>query len=85
VVENYDFVNGAPAVGCHAGPQARPGNHPQGYEKRPCGATFTTISWNASLPNIQLPNRRFFTTNDPVMTPELINYFFNQRTTVFAN
>ena len=27
------------------------------------------------LPNIQIPHRRFFTTNDPVMTPDLIDYF----------
>jgi hypothetical protein len=35
------------------------------------------------LPNIQFPNRRFFTTNDPVMTPELLDYFFNERTRTF--
>src|SRR5262249_11663536 len=28
--------------------------------------------------------RRFFTTNDPVLTPSLMDYFFNQRTRVFA-
>ncbi len=37
------------------------------------------------LPNIVVPNRRYYTTNDPVMTPELLDYFFNQRTQVFAN
>jgi hypothetical protein len=37
------------------------------------------------LPNIQVPSRRYFTTNDPVMTPDLLDYFFNQRTQVFAN
>ena len=37
------------------------------------------------MPNILLPNRRYFTTNDPVMTTELLDYFFNQRTEVFKN
>ena len=37
------------------------------------------------LPNIEMPNRRFYTTNDPVMTPDLIDYFFNRKTRVFAN
>jgi hypothetical protein len=32
-----------------------------------------------------MPTRRYFTTNDPVMTPELLDYFFNQRTRTFAN
>jgi hypothetical protein len=36
------------------------------------------------MPNIAFPDKRFFTTNDPVMTPELLDYFFNQRTQVFA-
>jgi hypothetical protein len=37
------------------------------------------------LPNIELPSRRFYTTNDPVMTPELIDHFFNRKTDVFLN
>jgi hypothetical protein len=32
-----------------------------------------------------MPARRFYTTNDPVMTPELVDYFFNQKTNVFAS
>lgn len=37
------------------------------------------------MPNIVWPDKRFFTTNDPVMTPELLDYFFNQKTQLFAN
>ena len=36
------------------------------------------------LPNIQWPSRRYYTTNDPVMTPELLDHFFNQATQGFA-
>ena len=36
------------------------------------------------LANIRAPNRRFFTTNDPVLTPAMMDHFFNQRTQVFA-
>jgi hypothetical protein len=36
------------------------------------------------LPNIKLPPRRFYTTNDPVLTPELLDHFFNVRTSVFS-
>jgi hypothetical protein len=39
----------------------------------------------AELANIRLPQRRFFTTNDPVLTPALMDYFFNKRTQVFAS
>jgi predicted alpha/beta-fold hydrolase len=41
-------------------------------------------SFRRRLPNIQLPQRRFYTTNDPVLTPELLDYFFNVRTNVFS-
>ena len=36
------------------------------------------------LPNIDMPQRRYFTTNDPVMTPALLDHFFNKRTSGFA-
>ena len=31
-----------------------------------------------------MPHRRFFTTNDPVLTPAMMDHFFNRRTQVFA-
>jgi hypothetical protein len=37
-----------------------------------------------TVPNIHFPEKRFYTTTDPVMTPELIEHFFNVRTRVFA-
>jgi hypothetical protein len=35
------------------------------------------------LPNIKLPKRRYITTNDPVLTPAILDHFFNQRSKVF--
>jgi hypothetical protein len=32
-----------------------------------------------------IPNRRYFVTNDPVMTPSLLDYFFNKQTSGFKN
>ena len=37
------------------------------------------------MPVRQMPRRRYFSTNDPVMTPDLLDYFFNQRTQTFQN
>lgn len=37
------------------------------------------------LPNIEFPHRRFYTTNDPVLTPDLIDYFLNVRRDTFRN
>ena len=84
VVENYDFVNGAPAVGATLDLQLAPEILRQAYAGKPLRRNLYNY-FVETLPNIQMPNRRFYTTNDPVLTPELIDYFFNQRTQVFAN
>ncbi len=36
------------------------------------------------LPNLQLPLRRYHTTNDPVLTPALLDHFFNRRLPLLA-
>jgi GNAT superfamily N-acetyltransferase len=83
-VDNYDFANGAPAVGAsldlHAAPQLL--KHVYGPKTRRKNLHHYFVE--LALPNIELPRRRYFTTNDPVMTPELLDYFFNQQTPGFA-
>jgi len=84
VVENYDFVNGAPAVGATIDLKYAPEILRKAYAKKPLRRNLHHYFIESKLENIQLPHRRFFTTNDPVLTPDLIDYFFNRRTTVFA-
>lgn len=78
VIKNYDFANGAPAVGATLDLKSAPGIFERHYGgKRPkknLHAYFTQVE----LPNIEQPNRRYFTTNDPVMTPAMLDYFFNR-------
>lgn len=83
VVENYDFVNGAPAVGATLDLKHAPEILRKAYANKPPRRNLYRYFKETTLPNIQIPHRRFFTTNDPVLTPELIDYFFNQRTNVF--
>ena len=85
VVENYDLVNGAPAVGAALDLKHAPEVMRKAYASKPPNRNLHRYFCETKLPNIQIPHRRFFTTNDPVMTPDLIDYFFNQRTTVFAD
>ncbi len=84
VVENYDFVNGAPAIGATLDLKHAPDILREAYANKPLRRNLYHYFLETTLPNIQIPHRRFFTTNDPVLTPDLIDYFFNQRTTVFA-
>jgi len=84
VVENYDFVNGAPAVGATLDLRAAQEIFRKYYGSKPPRRNLHAFFTQVNLPNIRLPQRRFYTTNDPVLTPELLDHFFNVRTNVFA-
>ena len=83
VVANYDFVNGAPAVGATmdltVAPEAFRAPTRGVGRKEIC----ITTSPRFRLPNIHFPERPYYTTNDPVMSPALLDHFFNRRTRVF--
>ena len=84
VVENYDFVNGAPAIGATLDLSTAPEIFRQHYSSKPPKRNLHAFFTEVKLPNIKLPARRFYTTNDPVLTPQLLDYFFNVRTSVFS-
>ena len=84
-VANYDFANGAPAVGASLDLKRAPRLLERNYAGKKPRRDLHHYFIKSVLPNIVVPSRRYFTTNDPVMTPELLDYFFNQRTQVFAN
>ena len=85
VVDNYDFANGAPAVGATLDLHFAPATLEAAYRNKPARKNLHAYFTQVSLPNLILPNRRYFTTNDPVLTPELLDYFFNVRTSGFAH
>lgn len=85
VVENYDFVNGAPAIGATLDLKEAMGIFREHYGSKPPRRNLYAYFTQIKLPNIHFPNRRFFTTNDPVLTPALIDHFFNVRTHTFEN
>lgn len=85
IVESYDFVNGAPAVGASLDLKEAPEIFRKHYASKPMRRNLYAYFTQIKLPNIEFPSRRFYTTNDPVLTPELIDYFFNVRTDTFRN
>lgn len=84
VVDNYDFANGAPAIGATLDLQAAPDRFRAAYGGRPPRKDMHRYFTGLALPNIEFPQRPFHTTNDPVMSPALLDEFFNRRTRVFA-
>jgi hypothetical protein len=83
VVDNYDFVNGAPAVGATLDLAAAPEMFRASYAGRRPEKNLHHYFTQVTLPNIHFPERPYYTTNDPVMSPALLDHFFNQRTQVF--
>lgn len=83
-VDNYDFANGAPAVGACLNMRTSSATFKKYYGNRTRRKNLHIYFNKSRLKNIIMPNRRYFTTNDPVMTPELLDYFFNQCTNGLA-
>ncbi len=83
-VDNYDFANGAPAVGAALDLVSCEKTMARYYGHKPLRKNLYHFFVKLKLASFQLPKRRYHTTNDPVMTPELLDYFFNQRTHGFA-
>jgi PilZ domain/Acetyltransferase (GNAT) family len=84
-VDHYDFAGGAPALGATLDLQAAPQRFEEVYGGRSARRNLHRYFTGTRLPNIRLPSRGYFTSNDPVMTPALLDYFFNQRTDVLAS
>ena len=82
-VTNYDFANGAPAVGASLDLLEAKLVLKKNYNYKSKRKNLYHYFIKLKLPNIVAPGRRFYTTNDPVMTPALLNYFFNEATHVF--
>jgi GNAT superfamily N-acetyltransferase len=83
VVENYDFANGAPAIGATLDLHEASEVFRRAYKGRPARKNMHKYFFQMKLENIKLPKRRYYTTNDPVMTPRLLDYFFNEKSHVF--
>lgn len=84
IVEKYDFANGAPAVGAWLDLRQAPMIFEDAYGGKAPRKNLYDYFTQVDLPNIQWPQRRYFTTNDPVLTPSLLDHFFNVRTQGFA-
>ena len=82
-VDHYAFANGAAAVGAWLDLADAPARYETLYAGQPPQRDLYAYFVETTLPQLQLPPRPYFTTNDPVMTPALLDEFFNKRTQVF--
>lgn len=83
VIDKYDFANGAPAVGLWADFSELKAKYEEVYntkiEAKNLFRYFTKINFS----QFQFPDRQYFKSADPVMSPELFTYFFKQVSKVY--
>jgi len=79
-VDSYDFANGAPAVGATLDLHEAPAIFERAYGHKPGHRNLHRYFCHTELPAIQFPPRPWHLSNDPVLTPALMDHFFNRRT-----
>ncbi len=82
-IERYDFANGAPAVGATLDLERSYEQMLGVYGHREERKNLHHYFFECEVANIQHPPQPYFTTNHPVLTPSLMDHFFNRRTRVF--
>lgn len=83
-VQRYAFANGAPAVGATLDLQRAPGVFAAAYGGRSRRRDLHRYFVHTTIAGIHMPQRTLHLTNDPVLTPELLDHFFNRRTGLFS-
>lgn len=83
VVDNYDFANGAPAVGGVLDLHGAKGRFKSVYGRRRDSKNLYKYFVETQLCNVQKPIRKYFTTNDPVMSVDVLDHFFNHANSAF--
>lgn len=82
-VDSYDFANGAPAVGAFKHFRDMFRETAGHYGAFPAHKNLFSYFHEVELPNLKFPQREYFKVSDPIMSPDLLNYFFREQSSVF--
>jgi hypothetical protein len=85
VVTSYQFANGHPGVGLYLNVKEAPQKFAKLYGHKPANKNLHRYFVKLDLPHFTFPERNFNKSSDPVMTPDMLNYFFIKKSTVFAD
>jgi hypothetical protein len=83
-VVHYGFVNGAPAVGAILDLRTVDSWYANQYGGRPDSTNLYEYFAHFRISSFEFPDRTYAKISDPVMTPELLDHFFNQQTQTFS-
>ncbi len=82
-VSRYDFANGAPAVGLWLDLNQARIDYKKVYDSLGSSKNLFHYFVNHKFSCFELPDRQYIKAADPVMTPELLSYFFYEKSNVF--
>lgn len=80
--QNYDFANGAPAVGFWYDLSLAPSQYEKIYGSKNSEKNLFWYFFKMNCSNFIFPNRKFYKSIYSMMNKEMIDYFFNQRTSL---
>jgi hypothetical protein len=84
LVAHYGFANGAPAVASIIDLDEFPRDLRAAFAGAPPERNYHRYVYEVEHAHFKMPGRAFHTISDPVMTPALLDHFFNRRTDTFA-
>ncbi|OYZ13628.1 MAG: hypothetical protein B7Y39_17250 [Bdellovibrio sp. 28-41-41] len=83
VVKDYSFANGNPGIGLYLNIKDAPKKFAKLYNHKDFVKNLYHYFVDFKLPHFVLPERTFNKSSDPVMSPQMLQYFFVTRSTVF--
>jgi hypothetical protein len=84
-ISKYSFANGAPVDFQILNMKSCPDLHCSYFYNYKSNRNIWKYIWKTELDNYQYPKRNIFLTEDNFLTPEMVRYFFVQKTNVFKN
>jgi hypothetical protein len=83
-IERYGLAHGAPALASVIDLDRFREDLQAAFAGAPPQRNYYRFVYESEQRNFKLPERSFHTLSDPVMTPALLDYFFNVKTSTFA-
>lgn len=84
-IDKYNFANGAPVDFQYLDMKRAPDLHCSHYYHFNKRTNLWKYIWRTQIDNFKYPDRNLFVTDDNILTPEMIRYFFIEKTNVFKD
>ncbi len=85
IVHNYEFSNGATVMAEYLDLSQAPEKYKQIYNSYPDEKNLYKYFIETKIDNFHFPDRTYYSISDPKLTPELLHYFFVEKTNTLQN